>query len=293
MRLIFSTLFDAGATLFSTPESRSVTFNLQGGSLNGSTANFVQDVQINRPAQRPVDPIRAGHTFLHWSTSATQGVGNTSVYDFARNVTANLTLNAVWVANEAAPTNRVLTMHRNNALIGANVGVNTTANIGQGISTIIGGAVIPSPSQSGLIFMGWAMTYARANSQIIDWVVGSEFTMPNHNQTIFAVWQNANAQFAPTGGNVGGLVHLYGVGGSGSGFENTWFYNPLDGVTMQLPTAEYMNGTFRENNPEFMSRTFGGWFADFNHTVGPMVRIPQYTNNRLTGGELSFFARWV
>jgi len=198
-----------------------------------------------------------------------------------------------------APTKRILTMHRNNALIGANVGANTTANIGQGLSVTIGGATIPSPTHAGLIFLGWAFSYARANSQIIDLGIGSEFIMPNHNQTIFAVWQDANAQFAPRGGEVGGLVHLNGVGGSTSEFQNTWFYNPLNNATMQLPTTTYMNGIFRENNPDFMSRTFDGWVMQVTHMTGTITagqrftRIPQYTNNALTAGEVEFFARWV
>jgi len=280
-------------------QQHTITFNLQGGTLHNSTANFTRTVVSGQPIQPPTNPVRAGHTFLHWSTATTQGVGNLNVFDFGRGVTANTDLHAIWQPlTTITPVARVLTMHRGNALLGVSL-TNTTVNINQDQQVTIGSATIPVPTSAGRIFLGWANSYARANSQIVDHAVGSTFAMPHLNITLFAVWQDANAQFAPRGGEVGGLVHLNGVGGSTSEFQNTWFYNPLDNATMELPTTTYMNGIFRENNPDFMSRTFDGWVMQVTHMTGTILanqrftRIPQYTNNALTAGEVEFFARWV
>jgi len=269
-----------------------VAFNLQGGILNGSTASFTQEVLSNRPAQRPMNPTRAGHTFSHWSTSPVQGVGNTSVFDFGSGVTWNMTLHAVWIAH----TNRTLILHNQNVLMGATV-ANQNLTLRQGYSYRVG-IDIPSPAQSGLVFVGWAFSLARANTQLVDLVEGSTYIMPAGNRTLFAVWQNAGSQFIPFG-DIGGLVHLNGVGGSTADMTTTWYYNPFVDTTMQLPTATYMNTTFRENNPDFISRTFDGWVMEISHMSGSIAsnqrftRIPQYTGNAVTSGEVEFFARWV
>jgi uncharacterized repeat protein (TIGR02543 family) len=89
-------------------ESRRITFNLNGGSLNGSTANITRDTQDNgilAANQRPADPTRAGYTFAGWFTAATGGTQrNISTFAFS----ANTTLFAQWTAGNISTAGRTV-----------------------------------------------------------------------------------------------------------------------------------------------------------------------------------------
>ncbi|MDR2559850.1 MAG: InlB B-repeat-containing protein [Oscillospiraceae bacterium] len=78
-------------------EARTITFNLQGGNINGATANFTrttQDSGVLATGQRPSNPIRAGYTFDGWFTAASGG-SERDIATFA--FSANTTLYAQWI----------------------------------------------------------------------------------------------------------------------------------------------------------------------------------------------------
>jgi len=50
--------------------AHNVTFHLQGGNINGETDPFIEAVAHNT-APNPPDPVRDGHRFLGWATTAT------------------------------------------------------------------------------------------------------------------------------------------------------------------------------------------------------------------------------
>jgi uncharacterized repeat protein (TIGR02543 family) len=90
-------------------QARTITFNLNGGNINGNTSNITRTTQASgllASAQRPADPRRTGYTFDGWFTAATGGTQrNLATFEF----TANTTLFARWerASNETyTPTNR-------------------------------------------------------------------------------------------------------------------------------------------------------------------------------------------
>jgi uncharacterized repeat protein (TIGR02543 family) len=126
-------------------EARTITFNLNGGTHGGSTANFTrttQDSGVLAASQRPADPTRAGYTFNGWFTAATGGTQrNIATFTF----TANTTLFAQWIAvssgdsgsgnNNTSNSNNNsgiqinITGDNNVVIIGGNMDNSTTTNI--------------------------------------------------------------------------------------------------------------------------------------------------------------------
>ncbi|MCL2638272.1 MAG: InlB B-repeat-containing protein [Oscillospiraceae bacterium] len=96
-------------------EARTITFNLQGGNINGNAANITrttQDTGILAANQRPANPTRAGFTFDGWYTAATGGSErNLTSFVFQ----ANTTLHAQWTA----VSNGVLTTRPNDFAVPA------------------------------------------------------------------------------------------------------------------------------------------------------------------------------
>ena len=68
-----------------------VTFNANGGSEVDS-----QQVEEGKCATQPTEPTKAGYTFFAW-------IGNGGIFDFATPVTEDITLTAVWSANQDTP----------------------------------------------------------------------------------------------------------------------------------------------------------------------------------------------
>lgn len=77
------------------PATYTVTFNSNGGSAVAS-----QTVNYNATATRPEDPTKTGSTFNKWVLSS----DGTTEYEFTENVTANVTLKALWTTNQYTAT---------------------------------------------------------------------------------------------------------------------------------------------------------------------------------------------
>ncbi|MCL2846384.1 MAG: InlB B-repeat-containing protein [Firmicutes bacterium] len=280
-----------------------VTFNLAGGTIysletpGAFYGTFTQEIIQGHSPVRPTDPTRPGYRFSHWTSNPTTNVP----FVFGRGVNSAITLYAVWVV---APT-LTLTLVRGSIIHGIDMS-NLNVEVQRGEILRVGDDRAPVLDQyNEFVFLGWALTRARANSQVVDFAVGQTFDVLT-DMRIYAVWQNSNANFIPGPGGPGGdggenpgeggaisplsTVHLFGVGGSLSNFENTRHFNPFIESDRILPTAEYMNTTFIQNNPRFAGMTFMGWYTTpvYATGTGPHLLIPENA-----GRTITFHARWV
>lgn len=81
------TIIDDGSSV--TPNKYQVTFNSNGGS-----EVLTQEVEEGSKASKPANPIREGYNFISWQLDGVD-------YDFTKQVTKNITLNATWEAAES------------------------------------------------------------------------------------------------------------------------------------------------------------------------------------------------
>jgi len=273
------------------------TFNLTGGSTPSGLTTFTQAVIVGQSVVRPDNPVRSGFAFSHWTQDPTTSVP----FFFGLGISENITLHAVWITQ---PT-LTLTLVRGSIIHGIDL-TNLPVQVLRGEVLQVGGDErAPILAQyNEFVFLGWSLTRARANSQVVDFARGSSFDVWV-DMRLYAVWQNSNANFIPgpggqgegDGENPGGggavsplsTVHLFGVGGSVSNFANTRHFNPFIPTDLILPTFEYMNSTFIQNNPRFEGLTFTGWYTTATHTpgTGPHLVIPE-----TAGRTITFHAKW-
>ena len=105
----------------------------------------------------------------------------------------------IWPPDWEAGAERTLTLVRGSAIHGFITGDHVPVDLTkrQGMFYAVG-IDIPNPApQPGFIFVGWATSQARANSQIVDVAEGQTFVMPAGNRTLFAVWQHSGSTFVP------------------------------------------------------------------------------------------------
>lgn len=80
--------------------SRTITFDLKGGSGNVSAQVITGSEKVTKPS----DPEKTGHTFAGWYTSSDNGETLETAFDFNSDVLENLTLYAKWTPNEYTVT---------------------------------------------------------------------------------------------------------------------------------------------------------------------------------------------
>ena len=73
--------------------SITLDYNYEGAPADGSLK-----AEMNKPASKPTNPVRTGHSFQGWFTDETC----TMEYDFEKNVTADMTLYARWLKDGAS-----------------------------------------------------------------------------------------------------------------------------------------------------------------------------------------------
>lgn len=84
-----------------------VTWNLQGGNINGDTSNKTETVADRDPVSfEKYTPVKTGYTFNGWATSSTATSGNTS--GSSSPITADTTFYATWKSATLTPILLVL-----------------------------------------------------------------------------------------------------------------------------------------------------------------------------------------
>ena len=217
-----------------------VTFNLDGGNINGVTANVIRSIQPGTTfnnSDLPQNPVRPGFTFAGWSQDI---VGTT--------INQNTTITARWIQGNA------ITVNFN--LAGGNIN-GSTANVTRVIAQ---GQVFPNnempqnPVRPGFTFAGWSLD-----------IVGSTI---NQNTTVNAQWVQGNAvtiTFNLAGGNINGnTTNVTRVIGQGTIFpSNQLPQNPVrPGFTFTGWSID-IGGTYVSQNTTVNAQ----WTQGYNATV--------------------------
>ena len=145
-----------------------VTYTITFDS-NGGNAAASQNMASGSAAFRPANPVRTGYTFVDWYSDS----GLTSVYDFSKPVTGNITLYAKW------------NVIRYTVMFNVN-GASGTAPASQ---TVNAGSVITMPNGNGLskigyTFGGWSTDDSGMGT---GYSAGASYTVGG-DITLFAKW---------------------------------------------------------------------------------------------------------
>ncbi|MCL2457086.1 MAG: InlB B-repeat-containing protein, partial [Defluviitaleaceae bacterium] len=197
-----------------------VTFNLNGGNVNGSTVNITQPFnqgEIIGTENVPV-PTRTNHIFLGWrQTSPTAETINLSREEVgARTANNAITFTAQWAT---IPHN--VTFNLNGGSVSGFTS-NIVRTINQGSS--VGSASVPVPTHQNFTFLGWQQTAPTADDTILSNSTISTRTVTNA-VTYTAQWQRIthNFTFNLNGGNVdGSAANIVRTGNQGGelGIDN-------------------------------------------------------------------------
>ena len=135
-----------------------------------------QHVKYSKAAEKPADPVRKKYRFGGWYKDSTY----TAEYDFATEITANITLYAKWVLEVATITYN----SKNGSLVipqEVTVGEKTTAPT--------------PPTRNGYIFNKWCIDYECKTEFSFDTVI-------RENITLYAAWKHTYCVvFNPNGGS--------------------------------------------------------------------------------------------
>jgi uncharacterized repeat protein (TIGR02543 family) len=156
-----------------------VTFNLDGGNINGDSAAL--EVSVNRDAsvglKMPSNPSRSGHGFGGWWTSrggsGTQFTATTPVY-------ADITVYAKWLYNQYTVT------------FDADGGSSTTQTLIVNSGASLDSNMPSNPSRSGYSFGGWWTSRNGSGTQFI------ETTPVYADITVYAKWIEGSLSPVPS-----------------------------------------------------------------------------------------------
>jgi len=154
----------------------SVTFNYNGGSLNGDTSASVQVAQGACVAQPQELPTKQGLTFAGWF----KDVECTDPFDFNVAINHNTTIYAGW--------KYILTLDANGGVFGTSSDEIRRFDILEGRGVLKAQLESQIPSKTGLIFAGW---YTKPTSDdsfdsLADKV--EEITLMSQDSTLYANW---------------------------------------------------------------------------------------------------------
>jgi uncharacterized repeat protein (TIGR02543 family) len=212
-----------------------VTFNLQGGNINGATTTRKVSVKSGGSvgSAMPSNPTMTGYTFDGWWT-ATNGYGEQ--FTAYTTVNANITVYAYWM--QASATTRTVTFN----LQGGNINsatANQTRTVDYG--SWLGDSMPLSPSRDGYTFNGWWTTTNGGGEQF------TSYTIVYTNTTVYAYWMQASATtrtvtFDLQGGNINSAT------------------------ANQTRTVDYASwlGDNMPTNPSRDGYTFNGWWTATN-----------------------------
>lgn len=151
------------------PENYTITFNANGGSEApaGQSGRGEIIISLSRP-------VRSGYSFLGWSSNQ---LATTPQYQPGEkiNLTASVTLYAVWKKNETPATDFTLEFD-------AGEGTGAPGNM-----TGFGTVVLPGikPVRSGYVFAGWSV---EKGSQSVRYKPGDRYYL-KADSTLYAVWK--------------------------------------------------------------------------------------------------------
>ena len=247
-----------------TPASRTVTFNLQGGNIGGSTTNPTRVVAagLNSLAESELDlpatPSRTGYTFREWNTT-TSGLGET--FTANTSVDISVTIVAVWdpIPNEAAftITYRDATARNANTITGSTAvtpssfSTISASNLSASVPNYTYGVpvALPIPSKAGWRFVGWYASYTLEGDPISHVPVDQ-----SGNVTYYANFVQDGASF-----------RIYYVDGSErlTGLEPSSYVIGTGIAEGELPNA-----------PDKTGCKFAGWFTDETYEIA-VTNIPE------------------
>jgi uncharacterized repeat protein (TIGR02543 family) len=162
-----------------------ITFNLDGGSIGGSTTAQTRTVNSGASlgSNTPSEPSKSGVAFGGWYTA--QNGGGTQ-FTSSTLVTANITVYARWTIT--------VTFNLNGGAIGDST-VAQTRTLNSGAS--LGGNMPAEPTKSGATFGGWYTAQNGGGEQFI------ATTTISANMTVYAKW-TFTVTFNLNGGSIGG-----------------------------------------------------------------------------------------
>jgi uncharacterized repeat protein (TIGR02543 family) len=240
---------------------RVVTFDLQGGNINGATSTRKVSVENEGQllSQMPPEPSRDGHTFGDWYTATNGGGTQFTAYT---TVTKDITVYARWIAVVATP--RTVTFD----LQGGNIGgatVSQTRTVDSG--TWIDATNMPTnPSKSGYTFSGWYTEQNSGGSQF------TAFTIVNADITVYARWIEGNVTIR--------TVTFDLQGGNISGSTTT--------QTRTVVSGSWLISTEMPTNPSKSGYIFDGWWTAING--GGTQFTATYTT---VNADITVYAKWT
>jgi uncharacterized repeat protein (TIGR02543 family) len=260
-----STRVNANITVYAkwtaaTATQRTVTFNLDGGDVSGSTASLTRLVDSGASigsANMPSEPTRSGYTFGGWYTSR-NGAG--TQFTSSTTVTADITVYAKWTT--ATATQRTVTFNLDGGDISGNI-ASLTRLVDIGVS--IGSANMPpEPTRSGYAFGGW---YTSRNG------AGTQFTFSTTvtaDITVYAKWTTATATqrtvtFNLDGGNVNGST---------------------TSLTRLVDNGASIGSANMPPEPTKGGYAFGGWYTSRNGAG------TQFTSSTTVSANITVYAKW-
>ncbi len=160
------------------PTLYTLTYNVNGGNNGPSAQSGSGKVKISSSK-----PQKSGYTFLGWSASAAATAAQYQPGD-EFNLSANITLYAVWKQNPVAPTTYTLIYNANG---GAGAPLTKT-----GYGSITLSAI--KPVRDDYTFLGWATSSSATTAQ---YQPGASFNLTS-DITLYAVWQKVNTPVNPS-----------------------------------------------------------------------------------------------
>lgn len=183
-----------------TPKQYTITYDLNGGSVNGSTENIVRSgVDYDSHLQDVPAPTRDGYTLIGWLVSAPD---TNPAYGYiipaanmsTRKVDGNITYTAQWSASAVD-----VTFHAN-AVDGSGAAFSdgqTEKTFSNAYSSTMAFADVPVPVRTGYTFKGW-VTSADGTGQ----TQSGSFTFDGQVKDYYAQWEatQVTVTFNPNGG---------------------------------------------------------------------------------------------
>ncbi|MCL2517369.1 MAG: InlB B-repeat-containing protein, partial [Oscillospiraceae bacterium] len=162
------------------PVTYKVTFRANGGNFADNTT--IKTANVVPPAttvgtNMPADPTRSGYTFAGWNTAAN---GSGTAFTASTAVTANIIVYAQWTPSGTQPVTYEVTYDANGGTGSQSDADNPYAS-GDEV-TVLGKGTM---ARTGYTFAGWN-TLANGNGTAYD--PDDTFYMPDHDVTLYAVW---------------------------------------------------------------------------------------------------------
>jgi len=289
-----------------TGSTHTVTFKLNGGNINGNTADVVHTVNEGSDAIAPDNITRTGYNLTGWSGTFT-------------NVTSNLTVTAQWTA-----ITYTITYNETYSLTNTNPTTYTIESAAITFSALTG-------TRTGYTFNGWDITSIPTGS------TGNKTITAKWNANVYTIsyMDVGNTAFSGTHGANHPTSHTYGTtttlvnptksnytfggwftnsAGTGSAVTSLsatgytanitlyakWTAIPQYTVTFDLqggnisgsttnPTQTVNQGSTISSlpNPTRTNYTFGGWYTATNGGG------TQFTTSTIVNSTLTVYAKWT